>query len=513
MSLDVRYLFWILRIRFTLFLSVAAVVVAAGLAAAVALPQVYKAQAALLVESSQIPSDLAASTVRTDFMMHLQRIQQRMLTRENMLGIAETLSLYDDAPEMEPDDIVRDMRDRLTFQLSGGRGNALYVAISAEADTGSKAAAIANELVTRTIEADAEFREKIATGTLSFFEKEVWRLGEELDQIDRRILAFQNDNVGALPETLDFRMNRQNLLRERLAQARREIAQLGDQRRRLVDVFEATGRTDTIAQRPPTREEEELSTLRNELTSLSAVFSDNNPKISVLKRRIALLERAIAGQSPADPPDETPGAGVLEAQLVEIDSQIETLKETAATLEDQVAEMQVEIDRTPANGITLGSMERERDNVQTQYDRAVARMSDAATGERIELLSKGERLSVVENAVVPTHPASPNRKLIAAASALAGLVFGLAAVTVAELLSPYIRRPAELTKSLGVTPLAAIPYVATPFEPLWRGLRRVAVLALIVGAAGGGALLLDRLGYPAVEIGQSLLTRLQQLTG
>ena len=69
-SLFLRRLHW-----FMLFLIIGSAI---GLTLAKVLPPVYVAQAVLLVESEQIPGDLAASTVRTEATEQLEIIQQRI---------------------------------------------------------------------------------------------------------------------------------------------------------------------------------------------------------------------------------------------------------------------------------------------------------------------------------------------------------------------------------------------------------------------------------------------------
>ena len=47
----------------------------------------------ILVETPQIPEELAASTVRTPAFEQLQIVQQRLLTRGHMLDIARRLDV------------------------------------------------------------------------------------------------------------------------------------------------------------------------------------------------------------------------------------------------------------------------------------------------------------------------------------------------------------------------------------------------------------------------------------
>ena len=71
--------------------------------------------------------------------------------------------------------------------------------------------------------------------------------------------------------------------------------------------------------------------------------------------------------------------------------------------------------------MTLADLERELANLQTQYDNAVAALGQAQVGEQIEVLSKGERFTLIEPPIEPTTPVSPPRLLIAAAGIVGGI--------------------------------------------------------------------------------------------
>ncbi|SFE80287.1 GumC family protein [Roseivivax sediminis] len=498
MHFEPGYFLRVFLIRLPVFLAVVVTVTALGLAVALNLPAKYQAQATLLVETSQIPVELAASTVRTDPHQQLLVIRERLVRSENLLQLAERLELYAEEPDLRIEEIASRTYRSISIQVRGGRGDPSVVVIGAEATDGATAAAIANDLSDQFLNADAEFRNDVAGGTLTFFRNEVQRLGEELDQMNRRILEFQNANLGALPETLDFRLNRQTLLNERITQARREVGQLEDQRARLVNVFELTGLTSSSDPRSLSPEEQELRELRGEFLRLSATFSDRHPRLRVLSARIAQLEQLVAGVDPESAEPTRSGAGVLEAQLVEIDSQIEERRKMVTTLQAEFQELQEAIDLTPGNSIALDSLRRDRDNTQQQYDDAVSRYSAAATGERIEVLSKGARLSVVQPAEIPTRPSKPNRKMIAAGAGLFGVFLGLGAILLLEFTRKRIRRPVEIKRALGITPLATFSYSRSPQEVAYNR-AFVAGLAMLIAAAIGWPLLVADLDLARLQ--------------
>ena len=136
--------------------------------------------------------------------------------------------------------------------------------------------------------------------------------------------------------------------------------------------------------------------------------------------------------------------------------------------------------RRPQNEMVLGGLERELANLQAQYDAAVASLGQAQVGERIEVLSKGERFSLIEHADDAGRAgAARPRLLIAAAGVVGGVGAGLGFIVLMEMLNRSIRRPVELASGLGIQPFATIPYIRTRREPRRKRTRSLAVLALI----------------------------------
>lgn len=474
--------------RLPYFLIALALGTAIGVTVSTLLPPVYVTQARLLVESEQIPGNLAASTVQVESSERLQIIQQRILTRANLIEMANRLGIYANLPpdqRMNPDEIVADMRNRIQITVTGGparrgaSGQATLVSVAFRASTGQMAATVANDLVTMILREDVVMRTGTAGQTLDFFAQEVERLDQELARIGARILTFKTENQEALPENLEFRRRQQAMEQDRLVQLQRDRTLLEERRSRLVTLYETTGQVEITNSRNMTPEERQLKSLQDQMNGLLAVLSPTNPRILMLQGQIATLERTVAAQGGAD----TAGLSAYEIQLADLDGQIAALTEETTRTEARLAELKAAIDATPRNAIALDTLERDYANIRVQYNQAVANKARAETGDLIETLSKGGRISVIEQAVVPRAPTSPNRPMIAAAGVGGGLALGLALVVLLEFLNSAIRRPVDLTSKLGITPFATLPYLRTRQEIRRRraviGLAFLAVLVLI----------------------------------
>ncbi|MBU2357775.1 MAG: lipopolysaccharide biosynthesis protein [Alphaproteobacteria bacterium] len=490
MNMDLRFYLSLFLRRLHWFLLFVIVGSAAGLTLAKVLPPVFIAKARLLVESEQIPDNLAASTVQTEATEQLEIIQQRILTRDTLLDMANRFNIYADAsggtaPRVDADTIVKDMRQRITIQTTGGTGSrgpvrATLVAVSFQAKQASLAATVTNELVTQILREDISMRTGSARQTLEFFQQEVSRLDTELSTRGSAILTFQEANQEALPDSLDFRRTQQTANQERLLQLNRDEAALRDRRNSLVSLQEAAAASggNTASAGQQTTDQQRLQSLRDQLSGQLAVLSPQNPKIRILQSQIDSLASVVeAQQARAGVAQDGSPLSSFDLQLAEIDAQLDFLASQKVQVEKDLADLKTSIEATPGNAITLDTLQRDYANVRTQYDQAVANKARAETGDVIETLAKGQRISVLEQAVVPSEPERPNRPAIAAAGVGGGFVLGLAMVVLLEIMNKGIRRPGDLTQALGITTFATLPYFRTT-EEIWR---RRAIIYVVLG--------------------------------
>ncbi|MEI4488225.1 lipopolysaccharide biosynthesis [Frigidibacter sp. MR17.14] len=478
--IDFRYYLSIFLRRLHWFMLLAGLGIAAGVTLALSLPPSYVSSVRLYVESSQIPGELAAPTVNVPARQRLQILQSNLLTRANLLDIANQVKPFPEQEKMSPDDILTAMRDKTTIALAGGRNDATMMNLSFEAASGQPAAAVVNAYLDRLLAADQENRTWRATQTQEFFQQEVTRLGQAMDDQSAKIVAFKQAHADALPDSVDFRRNQQVQLQERLNQAEREMTLLQDQRKRMVEVFESTGRVEGYEAANRTPEQVELDNLRKQLSDALLVYSPSNPRVQLLQRRIAQMqERATA--STGETGNDTGPKSLMDVQLAEIDGRLGALETQRTDVQQKIEELTSSLQRTSANAIALEGLQRDYSNVQNQYNQATQRLASASAGERIELLSRGQRVSVIEQPSVPNAPSKPNRVLIAGAGSAGGIIAGLALIVLLEILNTTARRPSDIVRKLGVTPLVTIPYIPSPNEMVRRqGLRIAVMLAVII---------------------------------
>lgn len=437
-----------------------------GLVAALLAQPVYVASAKLVVESETIPDELATSTVKTQALEHLHIIEQRVLARETLIDMANRIGIRA-GQSGSADALVGDLRERIEVTISGDSGRirseATLLELSVEAGNGRDAATLANELVTLVLAEDVSLRTDTARQTFEFFDQEVTRLEQELSRRAEAMLAFQQQHSDALDDSLGFRRTRLELLQEQLIALDERQDEIERQRDRQIRLHESIHGISTTSgtQGGPGDRASERRRLRNLIAQRDGLPQGDAARED-FDRRIEALQRIVGLE------EQNERSSAYERRLKTFGEELTELEDRRANLLAEIGELENSIERTPALAVQLAALERDHGNLQAQYDEAVNARAVAETADAIESLSKGQRVTVLEQAVPPTSPDRPNRAMIAAAGIGSGLALGAVIVMAMIVLTGAIRRPADLVSGLGINAFATLPYIETAAEARGR---------------------------------------------
>ena len=238
----------------------------------VAWPAKYLAHGTILVESQEIPKDLVRPTVAALANDRIRVIEQRIMTRDNLLTIARKFQLSAGWQErLSGTEIVDFIRKRAVIKpselkLQGQRKDAIAFTVGFEYEQPLVATKVANELVTMILREDVRSRTAFASETTRFLAREVKRLETKLAENDAQIAKLRQARMDTLTDTSLF------------------------------------------------NDGKELAALRAQLLLLSATYSNSHPDIVALKRKIKALEKsADTKNAMADAPEMQTATGSIRA--------------------------------------------------------------------------------------------------------------------------------------------------------------------------------------------------------
>jgi polysaccharide biosynthesis transport protein len=481
-GIDLGFYAGVLKRRIAYFIIPALAVFGIGAGITVSLPKMYNSSAKILVESQQIPDAFVKSTVTALAAERLQVIQQRVLTRENILTLVDKFDLFQDNKNISKTEIVDLMRQRISFDnidfsgaaKKGRNDNRLSVAFSLGFNSSSPALAakIANELVTIVLEEDVRNRNNAASETTKFLTRESERVGVDISKIEATISDFKQKNSDMLPE----RLASNNALVDRdqrdIDELQRSVTAAQDQKRLLqleASVKQSNGGQLT-ANSAASPLQQELDKLQLAYTQYAAVYSDSHPEMRSLKKQISSLQKqieaskaALVNAKPVNLEDPNLGVEVrlIAEKISSLDNAIADAKARSITLSKAIEVLQKNIQATSGIGAELDSLERKRAALQASADDIEIKLGQARLGERLEQDQQAERFEVIESPVAPTEPISPKRVQLLFLALGAALASGVGGIFGAEFLDNTIRRESDITNKSHLGVLVTVPYIRT----------------------------------------------------
>lgn len=493
-SIDFMRFVLAFRRHIILFIAVVVVFSPAGLALSYLLPTTFTSQAKILIESQRIPDSLAQSTIVSTPEERLSLIEQRILSRTNILDVAARLDFFAGEGELSPTERVDIIKDATQFRNIRINTSSRLTQVSAfEIAVSYKnpflAARLANEFVTMAIEQNVEARSSTATETHNFFREEAERLSGMILRLEEEISLFKSENTLALPEGIDALRQELLFLQERFLERENRRLRLNRERDRYDSLLAAGNVGDPDGQ--PSAIQRELETLVAQLATARALYTDQHPQIRMLVSRIDSIENEIAssgtstnsgaagsGDGGGAGADETPLRSELDLAVASIDAELRVLDEQDTQAQERIERLEKAIEDSPRVGMTLSAFERRYEDLQQQYQEAYQKRAEAAIGERLEVNRQAERFEVIEQAEIPEEPDSAPRLLLTAGGIAGALGLGFMLVIGLELMNTAIRTAEDLKRTVDLHPIVVVPYISTPAETKRR---RWAFRAVVAG--------------------------------
>lgn len=414
-----------LRRRWQMIALMIALGTVAGLVMAMRTERVYSASAVIQVINPVIAvSDDVSGVTAPDVTRRVQIIEQRLMSREALLDLAQRFNLFEDMP-ISPVEQVAMMRANFSISAIAAAqqgfsrdGSLSALIVSASDGDPETAAAIANDLADALVRESVSDRQSDAQQALAFFSAEEARLEALIATLEDEIAVYRSENEGFLPDAVTMRRAE----RSRLADALLETQQ-------------------------------QISALRNELNG-----QDRGSQRAVTQRRVAQLTDEIT--------QLTQEAGVLSARIAEI----QDVLQSAPGIEQQ-----------------LIALNRRMEQYQTQLTAAADRRREAELGARIEVDQQSERFELLERALVPEYPISRSRKKVVFMGVIGGIMLGLMVAYAMEWMKPVMRTAGRVERDLQLRPVVSIPYTMPAQELRRRRMIWALGLAMLIAAAAGAA--------------------------
>ena len=462
----------ILKRRALLLVSTFAGVFLVALAVALLYPPVYQSSGTIMVESQQISSELVQAAVTSFAEERIEVIKQRVMTRENLLRIADKYKLFKNSRTgYTPSEMVDEMRGRIevTYVNANVPGSqrastAIAFKVSFEHREPQLAYAVVNELVTLFLEENVKVRTERAAQTTEFLTQEADKLKLELETLEKRIAAYKQEHGNALPENMNLVMNSMERTESELREVERAYKSAQEELR-VLDVELASARSGIGVGSTPSATlspVQELERTRAEYARLSSLYTPAQPDVRAAKRKIEQLEQSIAASGSETSPVRTSSDPVVARVLARIaatKARLGVLGQQQAALRARLNNMEREVMKAPQVERGLSSLMRDHQNAQKKYDEIRSKQMTAQVSENLEGDKKAERFSLLESPELPDKPIKPNRVKMIVLGFLLAVAASVGIVMLLENINGGVRGVPALESITSIPILAAISYI------------------------------------------------------
>jgi len=260
-----------------------------------------------------------------------------------------------------------------------------------------------------------------------WLKEQIGRLTREVEDIEKRASAYRTSK--GLFKGAQSSLRRQELseLSSQIIKASSERSHAQARARAIREMLRKRGSVDASAEvlKSPLiqRLREQQSRLQRRMAELSTTYLDNHPKVRAVRREMAGLKRQIAS----------------EAQKIatSLEEQARIAASREAALRASFAKLKAKVSEGSIAEVKLRELERQAKSKRSLLESYLARYGDAQARDR--KIAQLNRVEIISPADVPVMPSFPRPGPILILSMLAGLLLGLGAAFIAEVMGAVAR--------------------------------------------------------------------------
>jgi polysaccharide chain length determinant protein (PEP-CTERM system associated) len=489
-SLAVRVL-EILRRRKILAVTTFMTVLAAALAFARYLPDLYRGTAMVLIERP-ISESILKAPVSGELESRLYVIKQEILSRDRLTQLINRFDLY---PELRKragmEDALTQARNDVIIQQTGpeqvsGRVKTVSFSLSFTGDSRETVAEVTNAIAAFYVAQNTLMRSGEATRTTQFLNAQLSEAKKELDRQERALSAYTTSHVGELPQQVGVNLATLERLNTQLRLNGEQQIRLIEQREKLFDGVHQPGVTaravDPDASPETIERLKQIEKLKTEMVGLETKTTPRHPDVIRLREQIAALEREAAAAEAAETQKREEAARLAAARaeqaqadavngpvpqlrrktLESLDSELAKLRQEEAGIRQTIGSFEQRLESAPQRQQEYQLITRDWSAAKDLYDSLLRRYEEAQLTASMETGFHGERFRILEPALPPEGPSAPNRMRLMIMGLLLAFAAGVAAVLAREQFDSSFHSVDELREFTTVPVLVSIPPIGPP---------------------------------------------------
>jgi polysaccharide biosynthesis transport protein len=440
------------------------------------LPNRYRSEASLLVTQQQVPERYVLPTTTTDIRAALQATTEEVLSRTRMLGIIDEFGLYaTKRTRLSPEGLLALMRSDIEIiPVNGPEGPGKGInsfKISFTASNPELAREVTSKLTSLFIEQNLETREHQATTTTTFLQEQLDAAKLKLEASEKQVGDYKLRHLGELPEQQQANLTTLTTMNAALQNTLSSLNRAREQRQYL----------ESLSYNRGLMIQGDLAQLQSQRDALLLRYTPEYPAVKRLDMKISQTEALLRTLRNSDATESNGGGaeqsadssiGVAgDASIAQINGQlganrleINNLTKDEKRLEGAIAQYQSRLNQTPVREQELAGMLRNYDLLKLDYADLLNKKMQSELAGNLEKRQEGQQFRLVDQASLPTLPASPNRVKISLGGIAGGVGLGLVLAFLMETRDRSFRSEEDLVERLGLPLAIGVPLLLTPLE-------------------------------------------------
>ncbi len=419
------------------FIAISLLIATAAILVSFILPRKYQATSTVFIEKNII-SELVKGITATPSMDDTIKVLTYAITSRTLLTkVVDNLEMNASSDKKANiEELIKSIQKRINVKV---KDKNLFI-ISFTDPNPKVAMQFVNTLVRLYIEESLSSKRGESYDATSFLTEQIGTFKEKLDKAEAAVNQYKSDKGGviAVDEAKLF---------EGISQAQQRLHELEIQRRQL----EAT-RQDLSRGSSPLQVT--LSNLQKQLEELQSKYNENYPEIIRVRAEIDSVKAQIKSGK---------GEVVLSPELSKINAQINALKGSEESLRRYIGTNQSLLRNIPTAKAGLEQLQIEKENQKNLYNQLVARHGQSEVGKQMEVQDKSMTFRVVDPAILPVKPTSPNRLKIMAMGFFASVAGAFGILFLLDSMDDSLKS-SDAARQFGLPVLAVIPKIIDPEE-------------------------------------------------
>ncbi|MCD6163584.1 MAG: hypothetical protein J7K40_14380 [candidate division Zixibacteria bacterium] len=158
----------------------------------------------------------------------------------------------------------------------------------------------------------------------------------------------------------------------------------------------------------------------------------------------------------------TESAADLSRYLI-LETNIEFMRTKISAMQKSIGKIKSRLSRDPAVEVTMDRLQSEVDRYRELYQLFVQHSQYAAIDQSAKKVEAQSKFMIVQPAVMPLGPISPNRSQMILFGIILGIMIGSGAILILMMLDDSFKKVEDVEEYLNLSVIATIPRISTPY--------------------------------------------------